>query len=135
MIRSLEDALIPVVSTGWTMSEIDGELHALPSVALDVAKRPDVEDLARVHATEGIGEIRTLATPAGGGNVRFDVVITSPVQCHLAFIVDDVHQAVLDEAAKQETLVLATGDPSIVGATWLAVNIDGDALQAVLASC
>lgn len=126
------DALVPVDSVGWTMSEIDGDLVALPSVALDISERPDVADLSRVHAIEGVGDIRTLATRSEGG-VRFDVVLTSPVRCHLAFVISTEHEQILEHAAYQQTLVLATGDPTIVGATWLAVNIDGDALRAALA--
>lgn len=122
---------LPVQSVGWTMSEIDGQMMSLPSVALDTVGRADVADLARVHAIEGIGDIRTLATPAEGG-VRFDIVVVSPVRCHLSFVVSNEHRSILEHAAREESLVLATGDPSTVDETWLAVNIDGPALTAVL---
>jgi len=121
-----------VLSSGWTMSEIDGEMVSLPSVALDTAGRADVADLARVHAMEGVGDIRTLATPAELGAVRFDVVVVTPVRCHLSFVVSAEHRPILEYAASESLLVLATGDPSVVGETWLAVNIDGPALTAVL---
>lgn len=131
---SISDALVPVTSVGWTMTDSDGELTALPSVALDIAGRPDIADLARVHEMDGIGDIRTLATAAGDGGVRFDVVIMSPVKCHIAFVVSADDQPLLHDAAQRETLVLATGDPSVVDATWLAVYVERAALTAVLNS-
>lgn len=115
------------------MTESDGELTALPSVALDITGRPDIADLARVHAMDGIGDIRTLATRHSGG-VRFDVVVVSPVKCHIAFVVDAEFLPLLADAARRETLVLATGDPAAVDSTWLAVFIEEQALTTVIHS-
>ncbi len=124
-------ALLPVTTAGWTMAEIDGELATLPTVELDVAGRPDVADLARVHAIEGIGDLRTLARRIPEG-IRFDVVLTRPVRCTLAFVVGPEHHAVLTSAAVGGSLVLATGNASAVGSTWLSVDLDRDALGRLL---
>ncbi len=122
------DHLLPVTSHGWTISETDGGSIALPTVALDVSDRPDVADLARVHATDGVGDVRTLATPHAEGT-RLDVVLTSPVRCHFAFVVPDDARELLSTAAAIGQLVLATGDPTTEEATWLSIFIDADAFD------
>lgn len=123
--------LLPVTTAGWTLSEIDGDLVTLPTVELDVTGRPDVRDLARVHAMEGIGDLRTLARRVDDG-IRFDVVLTRPVRCTLAFVVGPEHHQVLESAAASSCLVLATGDASATGSTWLSVDLDALALGRLL---
>ena len=123
--------LLPVTTAGWTLSEIDGDIVTLPTVELDVTGRPDVADLARVHAIEGIGDIRTLARRVDDG-IRFDVVLTRPVRCTLAFVVGPDRHEMLRSAAAMGSLVLATGDASSVGSTWLSVDLDREALGRLL---
>ncbi len=120
--------LLPVTSFGWTLTESDAAERALPTVAVDVTDRPDVADLARVHALDGTGDVRTLATEHRDG-IRLDVVLNSPVRCHFAFVVPHTARDILDAAAAVGQLVIATGDPSVHGTTWLAVFIDADAFD------
>ena len=98
---------MPVLSTGVTV-DATGERH--PTVVVDASGRPEIGDLARVHAVEGIGDIATeaAAVPIGDGIWRFflAVIISSPVKCTFVLefaLPSDRH--VLDEAAAAGRLV------------------------------
>jgi hypothetical protein len=125
-------APIAVLSTGITFAE-DGT--AYPTVMLDVADRPDVADLARVHAVEGIGDLAT--TLAVADTVVFLTVrLTSPVRAAftIAFSLPE-HLEVLEHAALTGNLLLATTTPAHDGDNppWLAIDLDGPRLAALLA--
>jgi len=51
----------------------------MPTVTIDVSQSPEVADLARVHAVEGIGDVSTHAIRQDDAIV-VGVQLTSPVQ-------------------------------------------------------
>lgn len=113
-----------------------------PTVVLDVADHPAVADLARVHAIEGIGDVRTTgrriegAGPDGAPVFLLGVSLTSPVQAAFAimFPLPAAAEFLLD-AGTVGRLALATTDVDTVGAErpfWLAIDLDGPSLTAAL---
>jgi len=128
--------LLPVLDIGTTLAS-DGE--RLPTVVVDTTNHPQVADLARVHAIEGIGDISTeaLCVPVGDGHqLLLGVRVSIPVRCTFALgFTLPAHRPVLDDAATTEQLVIATTDPTRAGDDqphWLAITIDKDRLLAVL---
>lgn len=122
---------IAVLDAGVTVGD-DGV--AYPTVVLDVAGRPDVADLARVHAIEGIGDVATSAAITDTG-VMLTVRLTRPVRAafSIAFVLPD-HFEVLVHAALAGSLLLATTAPSPEGDNplWLAIDLDGVRLAELL---
>ena len=114
---------------GHTLSD---ESVWLPTVTIDVSQAPEVADLARVHAVEGIGDVSTHA-------IRQDDVIvvgvqlTSPVQAMLEVAFSyALHGDFLKEVADAGSLIFATTDVEAAHEDrplWLSVDIDGDALR------
>lgn len=137
MAAEPEIVILPVLSTGVTV-DATGERH--PTVVVDASGRPEIADLARVHAVEGIGDIATeaAAVPIGDGIWRFflAVIISSPVKCTFVLefaLPSDRH--VLDEAAAAGRLVIATTPPERAGLDqplWLAIDLDAGALAGAL---
>jgi len=120
-----------IVDAGITF-DADGDVY--PTVVLDVAARPDVADLARVHAVEGIGDLHTLLEPVPGG-LTLHVRLAHPVRAEFSVAFElPGHRALLDLAAAAGHLLLATSEPSQHGTNppWLAVDLDGPRLAAVL---
>ncbi len=124
---------LPVVSVGATLVESDETTIALPAVVVDASGRDDVADLARVHHTEGIGDVRTLALRQGD-NIDLSVTLTSPVFCSftIRFDADDPTEF-LASVCSAGSLVIATSQPDS-GELCLAVDIDGPALAKVLSA-
>jgi len=128
--------LLPVLDIGTTVS-VDGE--RLPTVVIDTGRHPEVADLARVHAIEGIGDIATeaICVPVNDGHqLLLGVRVTVPVRCTfaLAFTLP-AHQPVIDDVVSSGHLVLATTDPTRAADDqphWLAITVDGSRLAAVL---
>lgn len=122
---------VAVLEAGITLGD-DGT--AYPTVVLDVAGRPDVADLARVHAVEGIGDVATSVAVTEAG-LLLTVRLTRPVRAafSIAFVLPD-HLEVLVHAAVAGSLLLATTAPSATGDNplWLAIDLDGERLAAVL---
>ena len=128
--------LLPAGEVGFT---IDRDERVWPTVTVDVAHHPDVADLARVHAVEGIGDVRVaarrIASP-GGTLFLLGVTLTSPVRAAFAVRFElPLHRDFLDGVAAAGHLVVATTDPADVGRDepiWLAVDVDGPALREAL---
>lgn len=106
---------------------------------IDASDHPEVRDLPRVHAVEGIGDIRTeaLRIPGDGGElVLLGVRITRPVLCAFALAFSLPWQRhVLDEAADAGHLMMATTPPDRVASDqplWLAIDLDATSLRAAL---
>ena len=124
---------VPVVSAGAI--EADGEV--LPAVVLDAAGRPDVADLARVHAVEGMGDLRSGVGlydvgPRSDWLVRVEVLVDDPVRCRFHLVLDAGEgQALLAAAADRGALAIGCDPPERSG--WLAVHVDAEALLPVLA--
>lgn len=132
--------ILPVLETGTT---IDSTGVELPTVVVDASAHPEIADLARVHAVEGIGDIATeaAAVPTGddaSATWRFflAVIITSPVQC--AFVLEfalPADRRVLDDAVAVGHLVIATTPPeraSVDQPLWLAIDLDARSLADAL---
>ena len=128
-----EIVILPVLEAGTTIAA-DGE-H-LPTVVIDASGHPEVADLARVHAIEGIGDIATeaAAIPTGERLWRFllAVIISTPVRCSfvLEFALPD-DRRVLDEAVAAGRLVIATTPPeqaAVDQPLWLAIDLDARSL-------
>ncbi|MFT5269128.1 MAG: hypothetical protein ACI88C_002571 [Acidimicrobiales bacterium] len=130
--------LLPVLGSGTTVSSV-GE-H-LPTVVIGTAEHPEVADLARVHAMEGMGDISTeaICVPLGDGHqLLLGIAVSVPVRCTFALgFALPAHRAVLDDAVAAGQLVLATTDPTRAADDqphWLAITIDGPRLAAILPS-
>lgn len=132
---NVTDTPVEVLGAGFTLGTDD---IVYPTVVLDVGARPDIADLARVHAAEGVGDIATSAA-AVGGSLMLAVGLTSPVRA--AFVIrvsDPEHLAVVREAAAEGHLLLATTVPGsedggqLDDSAWLAVDLEPAATTAVL---
>ena len=114
---------------GHTLS--DGNIW-LPTVTIDVSQSPEVADLARVHAVEGIGDVSTHAIRQDDA-VVVGVQLTSPVQAMFAVAFSyALHREFLNEVADAKSLIFATTDVEAAHEEhplWLSVDIDGDALR------
>jgi hypothetical protein len=107
----------------------------MPTVTIDVSQSPEVADLARVHAIEGIGDVSTHAIREDD-TVLVGVQLTSPVQATFAVAFSySLHQEFLKEVADAGSLVFATTDTESAHEDqplWLSVDIDGTALRQTL---
>ena len=107
----------------------------MPTVTIDVSQSPEVADLARVHAIEGIGDVSTHAIRQDD-TVLVGVQLTSPVQATFAVAFSySLHQEFLNEVADVGSLVFATTATESAHEDrplWLSVDIDGDALRQTL---
>jgi len=107
----------------------------MPTVTIDVSQSPEVADLARVHAVEGIGNVTTHAIREDD-TVLLGVQLTSPVQATFAVAFSyALHRDFLNEVADAGSLVFATTDTETAHEErplWLSVNIDGSALHQTL---
>jgi hypothetical protein len=104
----------------------------LPTVTIDASQSPDVADLARVHAVEGIGDVSTHAIRKDDAIV-VGVHLTSPVQAMFAVVFSyALHRGFLEEVADAGSLIFATTEVEAAHeehTLWLSVDIDGDALR------
>ena len=104
----------------------------MPTVTIDVSQAPEVADLARVHAVEGIGDVSTHAIRQDDAIV-VGVQLTSPVQAMFAVAFSyALHGEFLKEVADAGSLIFATTDAETAHEDrplWLSVDIDGDALR------
>ena len=132
---SVANGPVTVVEVGTTEAD-DGTYY--PTVVLDVTGRPEVADLARVHAVEGVGDLSTSASIVHD-TLLLQVRMTSPVRAEFTVPLHCVeHRLLLEDIAQAGCLLLAT--PARTSpefgieseSLWLAVNVDGDALMALL---
>ena len=104
----------------------------IPTVTIDVSQAPEVADLARVHAVEGIGDVSTHAIRQDDAIV-VGVQLTSPVQAMFAVAFSyALHGEFLKEVANAGSLIFATTDAETAHEDrplWLSVDIDGEALR------
>ena len=107
----------------------------MPTVTIDVSQSPEVADLARVHAIEGIGNVTTHAIREDD-TVLLGVQLTSPVLATFAVAFSyELHRDFLNEVADAGSLVFATTATESAHEErplWLSVNIDGSALRQTL---
>lgn len=112
-----------------------GENEWMPTVTIDVSGSPEVADLARVHAVEGIGDVSTHAIWRGD-MVVVGVQLTKPVKAIFAVAFDyELHRDFLQEVADAGALVFATTNTEHAGEEqplWLSVDIDGSSLRQTL---
>ncbi len=131
----MTDGEIPVFVALDIGRTIDTEGRQLPTVVIDASDAPEVADLARVHAVEGIGDIRTEAIRVGEV-VVFGIRMTTPVNAAFAIAIDaERHRPLLDDIVAMGSLVVAHTDPRLAEVeqpNWLAVDIDGPELAAQL---
>lgn len=128
-----DDLPVPVFTPLEAGRTIDAAGVELPTVVIDATDSPEVADLARVHAVEGVGDIRTDAIRVNE-LVLLGVRMTVPVQAAFAIALHAVdHRPLLDDVITAGALVIAHTDPrSAERPPWLAVDIDGAALAAQL---
>ena len=104
----------------------------LPTVTIDVSNSPEIADLARVHAVEGIGDVSTHAIREDD-TIVVGVQLTSPVQAMFAVAFSyALHREFLEEVADTGSLIFATTEVEAAHEEqplWLSVDIDGDALR------
>ncbi len=123
-----------VLDAGYTI-DVDG--RRLPTVVIDAHDVPEIADLARVHATEGVGDIRTEAIRVDD-TIVLGIRMTVPVRAVFAIAIDiGRHRDLLDDVIEGGSLVVAHTDPqqaALDQTGLLAVDIDGAALAARLGS-
>lgn len=131
--------LLLVQDLGYT---VGGDGVMTPTAVLDVSKHPEIADLARVHAIEGVGDVKTTgrhvpdAGPGGTDLFLVGVSMTSPVRAAfaLALPMPEARDFLVD-AAQAGRLALATTPVEAVGderPMWLAIDLDRSALLAAL---
>ena len=107
----------------------------MPTVTIDVSQSPEVADLARVHAIEGIGDVSTHAIRQNDA-VVLGVQLTSPVRAIFAVAFSYAqHREFLKDVAEAGALIFATTDVENAiedQPLWLSVDIDGSALLETL---
>ena len=107
----------------------------MPTVTIDVSQSPEVADLARVHAVEGVGDVSTHAIRQDDA-VVLGVQLTSPVQAIFAVAFSYAqHREFLKDVAEAGALIFATTDVENAiedQPLWLSVDIDGSALLETL---
>ena len=107
----------------------------MPTVTIDVSQSPEVADLARVHAVEGIGDVSTHAIRQDDA-VVLGVQFTSPVRAIFAVAFSYAqHREFLKDVAEAGALIFATTDVENAiedQPLWLSVDIDGSALLETL---
>ena len=107
----------------------------MPTVTIDVSQSPEVADLARVHAIEGIGDVSTHAIRQDDA-VVLGVQLTSPVQAIFAVAFSYAqHREFLKDVAEAGALIFATTNVENAiedQPLWLSVDIDGSALLETL---
>ena len=107
----------------------------MPTVTIDVSQSPEVADLARVHAVEGVGDVSTHAIRQDDA-VVLGVQMTSPVRAMFAVAFSYAqHREFLKDVAEAGALVFATTDVENAHddqPLWLSVDIDGGALLETL---
>ncbi len=125
-----------VADVGITITDDD---ERLPTAVVDASNAPGLADLARVHATDGVGDVQTVAQRLeldGVGVVLLGITMTTPVRATFALAFDHTaHGPFLGDVADAGRLVIATTEPTHAAADrplWLAVDIEGDALRAAL---
>lgn len=106
-----------------------------PTVTIDVSQSPEVADLARVHAVEGVGDVSTHAIRQDD-SVVLGVQMTSPVRAMFAVAFSYAqHREFLKDVAEAGALIFATTDVENAHddqPLWLSVDIDGSALLETL---
>lgn len=107
----------------------------MPTVTIDVSQSPEVADLARVHAIEGVGDVSTHAIRQDDA-VVLGVQLTSPVRAIFAVAFSYAqHREFLKDVAEAGALIFATTDVENAiedQPLWLSVDIDGSALLETL---
>ena len=107
----------------------------MPTVTIDVSESPEIADLARVHAVEGIGDVNTHAIRQDDA-VVIGVRLTSPVEAMFAVAFSySLHRNFLYEVADAGTLVFATTSTETAHQErplWLSVFIDGNDMRQAL---
>ena len=107
----------------------------MPTVTIDVSQSPEVADLARVHAVEGVGDVSTHAIRQDD-SVVLGVQMTSPVRAMFAVAFSYAqHREFLKDVAEAGALIFATTDVENAREDeplWLSVDIDGSALLETL---
>ena len=104
----------------------------MPTVTIDVSESPEIADLARVHAVEGVGDVNTHAIRQDDA-VVIGVRLTTPVEAMFAVAFSyALHREFLNEVADAGSLIFATTDAQTAHEDrplWLSVDIDGNALR------
>ena len=112
-----------------------GENVWMPTVTIDVSESPEIADLARVHAVEGVGDVNTHAIRQDDA-VVIGVRLTTPVEAMFAVAFSySMHREFLHEVAVAGTLVFATTNTENAHEEqplWLSVFIDGAGLHQAL---
>jgi hypothetical protein len=107
----------------------------MPTVTIDVSESPEVADLARVHAVEGVGDVSTVALRQDDA-VVIGVRLSKPVEAVFAVAFHyELHKDFLREVADAGALVFATTNTEYAGEEqplWLSVDIDGSSLRQTL---
>ncbi len=136
-MRDADRVDVPIFTVLEIGNSINDDGRHLPTVAIDAVDSPEVADLARVHAIEGVGDIRTAAVRTDD-LLLLGVRVTVPVRAAFAIAFDlQHHRGFLDDVIEHGSLVIAHTDPRLAASErprWLAVDIDGPALAECMGS-
>lgn len=125
------DGPLQVLDIGRTLGEDD---DWYPTVVVDTSGRPDVADLARVHALEGVGDLTSWITATDDGGLLLEVVLSHPVECRFGIDLRlPEHLPLIVDAAGCGRLLVATTPPAGgENPPWLALYLDPGLLAAAL---
>lgn len=128
---------LELLSTGAIVDPDDaGVERVLPALVLDPSGRPDVADLVRVQADEGVGDLRCGVGvwdlgPPEAWLVRLEVAVDHPVRCRFHTVLGWAdHREWLAAVGAAGSVALALGDPD---GRWLVLTVDPDRLLPLLA--
>ncbi len=139
-LGTVSDDRPPLFTADEIGFSVDDDGHIWPTVVIDVADHPAIADLARVHAIEGIGDVRTTGRRirrSGNDLFLLGVALSTPVRAAFAIAFElPPHEEFLRTAAAARHLAIATTPPDHLddhSPVWLAVDLDADQLEAALA--
>lgn len=123
---------VPVFAILESGRTVDDAGRSHPTVAIDTSQHPEISDLARVHAIEGVGDLWTEAARTEDV-LLLGIRMTRPVDASFVLLFDlSTDRPVLEDAANDGVLVIAHTPPERATEDrplWLAVDIDQNALR------
>ena len=103
---------VPVFLTQDCGHVVDVDGSRTPTVVIDASSSPAIADLARVHAIEGIGDIRTEAVRSDD-LLLLGIRLSVPVQATFVIAFElDRHAGFLADVVQEQSLAIAHTDPA-----------------------
>ncbi len=131
-----DPTVLAVIDVGTTIDQAGTEW---PTAVVDAEGYPEINELAKVHDDDDLGDLRTeaMCLPFEDGHVfLIGVRVTTPVVCAFALTFSlPAHRPFLEDAAAAGQLLIATTAPEGAATerpTWLALNLDEASVRSAL---